>query len=255
MKTPVKKRTRLQIVQSLTRPEPARAPAASTRKRSIRKHYTLGSPAREQVGSMATATFGARRLHPAARPLSVGVGAALATGTALLVSGVESFLVIAAVPLVCAVAYGTMSGVIGSIAQRQAKEELDLAGAFDRLVETSAAGLPPATIECLKQIKLHLVRLLGELRELQECGALSHDDVHFIRQSVVRYVPDAISPFMALSPERRAQDASQSPSPAGILDEQLDLICAKLQSLAASADDAHLENLQRNKTFIERRIR
>jgi len=151
--------------------------------------------------------------------------------------------------------YGAMSAAIGSIAQRRAKEELDLAAVFDRLVETSATSLPPATIERLEQIKLHLVRLLGELRELQDCGALSHDGVHFVRQSVLRYIPDAISPFLSLSPQRRAEHASDAPSPADILDEQLELICAKLRSLAAAADEAHVEELRRNKTFIERRIR
>lgn len=242
----MKARSKAQIVQSLRKPAARLPVAGKARTAAVRRMHRLGHGAREQVSANVARSYRQARLSPLARPMPIGIGAALGVGAAMALAGVEVFLVAIAVPVAWLVAYGAADSAAGSAARRQAREEIELAGAFDRVVEASARELPESALERLGRMKALLVRLLPELPDLRERGFLSGDDAFFVRQAVSRYVPDALGPYLALSPAGRAGG-----DPERLLNDQLDVLAQKLAALARRADEAQLENLRRNKTFLD----
>jgi hypothetical protein len=249
-----KRRTRAQIVQSLLKPAQRPAQAGTVRSAAVRRIHRMGPGARDQVSANATRAYRHAKLNPLVRPLPIGIGAALGVGAAMAVAGIEVFLVAIAVPLVCLVAFGAADSVVATAARRRAKGEIELAAAFDRLVETAARDLPESTLERLRMIKTHLVQLLPDMPSLRESGALGGDDVFFVRQAIARYVPDALSPFLALSAEARTRRSPPGEDPEHLLNGQLDLLAQKFASLATRADEAQLETLRRNRTFLDRKV-
>lgn len=248
-----KRRSKAQIVQSLLKPA-SRTPPSAARSAAVRRVHRMGHSAREQVRANATRAYRRAKLNPLAGPVPLGVGAALVVGAGMALAGAEIFLVAIAVPVACLVAYGAADGVVARAARRRARDEIELAGAFDRLVEGAARDLPDSTIEALSKMKTLLVRLLPDMPNLRDSGALTGDDVFFVRQAVARYVPDAISPYLALSAEGRARKSAAGDDPERLLNEQLELLAQKLGALAQRADEAQLETLRRNRTFLDRKV-
>lgn len=251
---PGKRRSREQIVSSLRQPQkPAAAPTqAST---TVYRRMRAGTnSARERVGASATRSYRQRHLHPAAQPLPVGIATALFAGGLLAVAGVDLYLIAIAAPVACALAYGAAQATIGTVVRRRSRDELDLAAAFDQLVEGAARELPEATLAQLNRIKALLTGLLAELPDLRESGTLSSDDAFFVRQVVARYVPDAVTPYLAMpAAGRRAGAPAQSAE--RLLDEQLAMIEEKLAALGQRAQEAQLDRLRRNRSFLERKLR
>jgi hypothetical protein len=89
---------------------------------------------------------------------------------------------------------------------------------------------------------------------LRDTGALGGDDVFFVRQAVARYVPDALKPYLALSAEGRALRTPAGDDPERMLNEQLELLTQKLAALTTRADEAQLDTLRRNRTFLDRKV-
>jgi len=251
---PAKPRSRDQIVKSLLKPQKAQASPTQAGAALQRRLRTTGVSARERVGDNAARVY-RRNLRASAQPLPAGILSALAVGGGLAVVGIDLYVIAVAIPLVCVVAYGAANGMIGSVARRNAKDELDLAGAFDRLVESAARDLPDATLDRLVRIKGLLVRLLAELSELREHGVVSMDDAYFVRQVVARYAPDALAPYLAMPAARRSDPASPTESAERLLNEQLDMIEEKLSALVQKADQAQLDRMRRNRSFLERKLR
>jgi hypothetical protein len=96
--------------------------------------------------------------------------------------------------------------------------------------------------------------LLPDLPQLRASGALTGDDAFFVRQTVARYIPDALGPYLALSVEGRARKPADGVDPERLLNEQLDLLAQKLATLSTLADDARLDTLRRNRAFLDRRV-
>lgn len=249
-----KPRTRAQILESLRKPTARQPVAGKAKTAAVRRLHSMGQAARDQVSTQVARTYRQARLKPLARPMPIGVGAALAVGAAMAFAGAEVFLVAIAVPAAWLLAYGAADGAATSAARRQAREEIELASAFDRLVDASARELPESARERLGRIKALLVRLLPELPQLRESGALAGDDAFFVRQTVVRYVPDALGPFLALSAEGRSRKTADGDDPVRLLDEQLDLLASKLAALSTLADKARLDTLRRNRAFLDRKV-
>ena len=250
----VKHRSKAQIVQSLLKPAPRRPAAGVAKTAAVRRSHQLGHGARDQVSANVARAYRQVRLKPLARPMPIGIGAALAVGATMALAGVEVFLVAIAVPVAWLLAYGAADGAVTTAARRQAREEIELADAFDRIVEASARDLPESALERLGRIKALLVRLLPDLPQLRDSGALAGDDAFFVRQTVARYVPDALGPYLALSPEGRARKSADGADPGRLLNEQLDLLAQKLAALSTLADEARLETLRRNRTFLDRKV-
>jgi hypothetical protein len=219
----VKRRTRDGIVQSLLQPA---QPATPRQARRVR----LDASTEQRVAA------GVRQAYRGAvQPLPAGIVCAVVAGAALAVTGADLVLVAVAVPLACVAIYAMVSAANSAAAQRGAKSELELAAAFDRLVE--AAGTDAARLNRIKELLPGLI-----------CAQLSADDAFFVRQAVVRYIPDALAPYLALPPARRAEQEA-------LLDEQLAMVEDKLAALAQAADQAQLERLKQNRAFLERKLR
>lgn len=216
-------RTRAGIVNALLRPP---QPAPGRQARPVR----LEASAEERVAASVSQAYRAT-----VRPLPAGIVCAVAAGAALAWSGVDLVLVAIAVPLACVAGYGVVSMVNRTAARRSAKGELELAAAFDRLLEAAGTEVPR-----LNRIKALLPGLI--------CVQLSADDAFFVRQAVARYIPDALAPYLALPAARRAEQD-------GLLDGQLKMIEDKLAALAESAHQAQLERLRQNRSFLERKLR
>ena len=251
---PAKRRSRAQIVESLRKPLAPQPPASAARTAAVQRVRHVGQAARAQVSANVSRAYRQARLSPLLRPLPVGVGTALAVGAGMALSGAGIFLLAIAVPVACLLAYGAAESAVGTAARRQAKDEIELAGAYDRLVEASARDLPESALERLARIKALLVRLLPELPQLRDSGALAGDDAFFVRQTVARYVPDALGPFLALSVEGRTRKPAGGDDAERLLNEQLDLLAQKLSALSTRADEARLETLRRNRTFLDRKL-
>lgn len=219
----MKRRTRDGIVQSLLQPA---APASPRQPRRMR----LDASTEQRVAASARQAY-----RGTLRPLPAGIVCAAIAGAALALTGVDLVLVAIAVPLACVAGYGVVSIVNRAAAHRGAKSELELAAAFDRLVGAVATDVPR-----LNRIKELLPGLI--------CAELSADDAFFVRQAVARYIPDALAPYLALPAARRAEQE-------GLLDEQLGMIENKLAALAETADQAQLERLRQNRSFLERKLR
>ena len=248
------RRSRDQIVKSLRNPPKPEAPPAQARATLYRKVRISGASARQRVGVSAAQAYRAH-LHAFAQPMSIGVAAAIAAGGALAAAGIDLYLIAVAAPLVWLSAYGAASATIGSVARRQSRDEIELAGALDQLVESAARDLPDGTVERLGRLKALLVRLLAGLPELRRQAVLSGDDAFFVRQVVGRYVPDALAPYLALPAARRADAGASGESPERMLNEQLELIEEKLAALVQRADEAQLDRMRRNRSFLERKLR
>ena len=121
----------------------------------------------------------------------------------------------------------------------------DVTGSFDAVLWVCAAFLVLLAV---------LVRLLPELPQLRDSGALGGDDAFFVRQTVARYVPDALGPFLALSVEGRTRKPADGNDAERLLNEQLDLLVQKLARLSTLADEARVETLRRNRTFLDRKV-
>jgi hypothetical protein len=249
-----KRRSKAQIVQSLLRPAQRPSQAGTTRSAAVRRIHKLGLGAREQVRANAARAYRRAKLNPLVGPLPVGIGAALGVGGAMALAGIEILAIVIAVPLACLLAYGVTDGTVTTAARRRAREEIDLAAAFDRVVEGAAREIPESTLDRLRQIKALLVRLLADMPNLRDSGALGGDDVFFVRQAIARYVPDALGPYLALSIEGRMRKSDSGDDPERLLNEQLELLMHKLASLAKRADEAQLETLRRNRTFLDRKV-
>lgn len=250
-----KRRSRAQIVESLRKQEKPAAPAATAARASAyRKMHAIGTSARDQVGANAARLYRQAKLPPLAQPLPVAIGAAFAAGAAMILGEFEVFVIAAAVPVICLLAYGAMSGTVGSLARGRAREELDLAAAFDRLVDSAARDLPEKALTLLKEIKAQLVRLLANLPQLRERGILTADDQFFVRQAVARYVPDAVGPYLSIPADRRVGGGVSENDPEHLLSEQLELVLQKLRALVQRADEVNLDTLRKNRTFLSRKI-
>lgn len=219
----MKRRTRGSIVKALLQPAQAATPRQA---RPVR----LDASTEERVAASARQAY-----HGTVQPLPAGMVCAVVAGVALALTGVDLVLVAIAVPLACVAGYGAVSMVNRTAAHRSAKSELELAAAFDRLVE--AAGTDVARLNRIRELLPGLI-----------CAPLSADDAFFVRQAVARYIPDALAPYLALPQARRAEQQ-------GLLDEQLKLVEDKLAALAQAADQAQLERLKQNRTFLERKLR
>lgn len=249
-----RRRSKAQIVQSLLKPTPRPSQATSARSAAVRRLHQMGAGAREQVRANAARAYRRAKLNPLVSPLPVGIGAALGVGGAMALAGAEIFVIAIAVPLACLLAYGVTDSTVTTAARRRLKDEIDLATAFDRVIEGAARDIPESTLERLRQIKALLVRLLADMPNLRDSGALGGDDIFFVRQAIARYVPDALGPYLALSAEGRARKSPSGEDPERLLNEQLDLLETKLASLTQRADDAQLETLRRNRTFLDRKV-
>jgi hypothetical protein len=223
----VKRRTRDSIVQSLLQPAQLATPRQARRVR-------LDASAEERVAASVSQAYRAT-----VRPLPAGIVCAAVAGAALALTGSDLVLVAIAVPLACVAGYGVASMVNRTAARSSAKSELELAAAFDRLVE-AAGELPASALERLKRVKELLPGLI--------CAPLPADDAFFVRQAVARYLPDALAPYLALPAARRAGQE-------GLLDGQLKMIEDKLAALAETAHQAQLERLRQNRSFLERKLR
>jgi hypothetical protein len=211
----------------------------------------MGTPARVQVSASAARSY-RDRVHPLAQPLAVAVAVGIAGAAATI--ALEQPLYLVAVALLSLFAYAVAQGTIGGVARRRASTVIELAGTFDRLIESAARELPEAALARLTQIKTQLVRLLAEMPALRQSGIFAGDDEHFVRQAIARYVPDALTPYLALPAERRTRGASAEEIPERLLNEQLELLSRKLDSLVQRADEAQVERLRRNRTFLDRKI-
>jgi hypothetical protein len=250
----VSRRTKAQIVQSLLKPAQRRPQGGIAKSAAVRRIHKMGHGAREQVRANAARAYRRAKLNPLVSPLPIGIGAAVGVGGAMALFGMEIFLIAIAVPLACLLAYGVADSTVATAARRRVREEIDLAATFDRVVEGAAREVPESTLERLRQIKTHLVRLLADMPNLRDSGALGGDDVFFVRQAIARYVPDALGPYLALSIEGRMRKSDSGDDPERLLNEQLELLMHKLASLAKRADEAQLETLRRNRTFLDRKV-
>jgi hypothetical protein len=219
----VKRRTRDGIVQSLLQPA---QPAAPRQARRVR----LDASTEQRVAASARQAY-----RGTLKPLPTGIVCAVVAGAALALTGADLVMLAVAVPLACVAGYGVVSALNAAAARRGAKNELELAAAFDRLV--GASGTDNPRLERIKELLPGLI-----------CAPLSADDAFFVRQAVARYIPDALAPYLALPPARRVEQA-------GLLDEQLKMVEDKLAALAQAADQAQLERLRQNRAFLERKLR
>ena len=129
---------------------------------------------------------------------------------------------------------------------RGAHEELASAAGFDEFVAARSARMPESAVASLREMRSLFARLFPALRSAQAIGAFGVDDVFFIHQSVKRYLPDAIDPFLALqTPAEPARQAMQ---------EQLELVTRRLRVLSDRLDDVHVQELLRNRNFLVRKL-
>lgn len=226
-------RTRASDAQKLLTPQKKTAPASALRRAGASSAaYAFGTPLSHQVkirGSVALRNrkAGAARLSPSA----IGSGFALPS-LLLLLGGVNGFFVAAT----ACVLFGCGHTLARTLQNRRhvalLAPEIDLAAQFDRFVEQSASRLPEEAVALLQDIKAALSQILPRLGAIRKQGTLGAEDIFFIEQTILRYLPDTCAPFFAIPADRHdlvLLNRNQTPKQA--LLEQFGMIATKLQRL------------------------
>lgn len=133
------------------------------------------------------------------------------------------------------------------------RDGLELAKQFDRLVAAWAPRLPEDALATLRELKRALAPLLPALSGPH--GTLATDDAFFIRQAIVRYIPDAVNPFLALPADQVARQLpGHDATPTDLLLGQLALLGTRLREIGERQVLAQAGALARNKRFLERKL-
>ncbi len=248
-------RTRAEAAQKLLVPQKKMISQTALQRATLaNKAHALGVPLTNQVKAHGTTRLRQRSSTLANySPHLVGVGFA-AMAALLLVAGLEILFVLAA----ACVFYGCGFAVGKHLQERRfaalLADEIDLASEFDQLVDRIAARLPAETLEELHAIKGSLTHLLPKLVAIQSEGSLGQEDLFFIQQTIVRYLPDASAPYFAIPVDQQDSPLlEQGKTPKQVLREQFQMIRDKLRELEERIVRADAQKLAQHKRFLERK--
>lgn len=248
-------RTRADAVHNLRAPQKKTVSQTALHRAALaNKAHALGVPLTNQVRMRGATQL---RQHSSAlaslSPHLIAVGFAAMAGL-LLLAGLEiPFVLVAA-----CVFYGVGFAMGKSLQSRRFASllaaEIDLAIEFDIFVDQNAQRLPSEAMEEIHAIKGSLSHLLPKLASIQSEGSLGQDDVFFIRQTVVRYLPDASAPYFAIPADKQDSPLlDQGKSPKRVLQEQFRMIRDKLRDLEDQLVSADAQKLAQHKRFLERK--
>ena len=222
---------------------------AMRRARVSRRQGALGASLSESVRKKVRAQPGTdiQFLHPA-----------LAGGALSICMAIAGFVADGFIAMVVLGAAGFVLGVLviramkGNRGIRDAGEALASAAEFDAFVAARGARLPDSATASLGEMKSLFARLFPALRSTQAVGALGADDVFFIHQSIKRYLPDAIDPYLALqTPTDKALQAMQARSQAEAAALALQAVKAREADLFADPNAPVIGNPEGDVTVVE----
>lgn len=193
-------------------------------------------------------------------PLAVLAGFGLAAGIGLLISGlvfVHGWIAAAGCGLV-----GLAAATLARDAAGRARTTASApsfqrdAAALDAYLDDIAGKLPEGALIRLARLKDTLAYLLPALEEQSFSGSIPNEERFFVREAMVRYLPDAcrhyLSAVSAGGADVRLEDdrfADES------LYSQLDILLARLERTRGAVAAQHARRLAQHEAFIETKRR
>lgn len=130
--------------------------------------------------------------------------------------------------------------------------EIDVAQQFDQCLAHFGPQVPETTFALLQTIKNALAQLLPRLPQIKSGFLIKNEDVFYITQAALRYVPDALQTFAAIHHEGQSTAISlDGKSPQELLDEQLELIVQKLAQIQQELLQQDGQKLLMQKRFLQ----
>ncbi len=236
--------------QAYRRPSPP-PPSENAIKRAAQAHQlqAMGKPLAQQISLYAKARGEG---HPPV--LSHGLAMAGCSATMMLSFALGAPVVVPVLAgagiffFACRLALKMRK--IGQTASLEA--EIDLAAHFDQCLAASSAQLPENICDILEEIKNSLAQLLPNLPQIRRQLLLGHADIFYITQAAKQYVPDALQAFLAIPPDDQSKALGlDGKSAVMLLEEQLQLIAAKLAQLQQELLQQHGQKLLVQKRFLQ----
>ncbi len=248
-------RTRADAAQKLLAPQKKAVSQTALHRAALgNKAHALGVPLTSQVRTHGTMQLRRRSSAMAsASPHLFGIGFA-AMAALLLLAGLEIAFVLVAACVFYGCGYALGKNLQNHRFAALLAAEIDLASAFDHFVDQNASRLPAEALVEINAIKGSLTHLLPKLAGIQSEGSLGQDDVFFIHQTVIRYLPDASAPYFAIPADK--QDCAlleHGKTPKQVLREQFEMIRTKLCELEEQIIKADAQKLAQHKRFLERK--
>ncbi|MDM0115768.1 hypothetical protein QTI66_26705 [Variovorax sp. J22R133] len=130
--------------------------------------------------------------------------------------------------------------------------DADVLARIDKLLNTLAPLLPPATLERLASLKGTLVRMTPLMARTPVNEHFTLDDRLYVVECVSRYLPDSLQGWLQVPAHLRdVPPEGGGDSPQALLDAQLDLLQAALREREHKLGRAAAESLQRQQRFLE----
>ena len=129
-----------------------------------------------------------------------------------------------------------------------------LIGRLDRILEQSRPSLPQAMAARLDSIRASITEVLPRLAEAG--GGGFDNNLFIVRETVLRYLPETLSNYLALPPAYRTTHVLKDGKTArDLLTEQLKVLDQQMQEVVANVARGDAEALIANGQFLEAKFR
>lgn len=186
-------------------------------------------------------------------PTRLSLCGAVSAGLIIWAVGGEFYQVIVAGAVAGAIAFCTVQHGRRRQALGQLAEQLDLAADFDEHHREWVGLLPPEALPPLADVRRELGLLLPLLPRAKAEGALTREEVFFIRQAVTRYLPDAVQKWCDIPSSSREFDNPARLASAQFVTEQITAIAEKLTEIEQRLIQGQMRRLEEHGKFIARK--
>ena len=122
---------------------------------------------------------------------------------------------------------------------------------LDSLVAQARPHLPEELVVHLYSVRCSIAQALPWLLE----GPAHDADLYTVRETVRRYLPDTLAPYLALPPAlRTAHPVKDGKTPRQLLAQQLALLDEAMREIASKAGSRDVQSLLANGRFLEARF-
>ena len=128
-------------------------------------------------------------------------------------------------------------------------DRLDLAARLDSDLGRWSALLDDEMLARLGRVKERFLRVLPHVDEAAAAGILQIDDAVFVRESILRWLPAALEPYLELPAEERRQAPVEESVAA-----QLDIVERRLAALDDTLAAERLSRVQRSREDLTRTL-
>lgn len=155
----------------------------------------------------------------------------------------------------CALAGGALAYAVARLFLKQRlhrtmHQEIDIAAAFDNIVERHLPALPDKAAAGLLQLRQTLATLLPALALAKTHGWQHDDDNFFLEQLTQRYLPDALGEFSMLPAAAGTGEHRQQAE--ALLLEQLEKLQLRVERITANLAAFQLARMQQHGKFLAR---